>query len=127
MADGRVGDWVRIVTRLRAEYDRLSYIRRFLLVRDSAYHRILAADGIRRVSMALSEIAENLEIFVAKWCDLTEKGGDIHGGVCESGSRDGSHQQGASGMDTGDGGAQARADSYDARGGGCSSEKHIHC
>lgn len=124
MADERTGAWVSAMTRLRREYDRLTYIRRFLLVRDGAYHRLLAADGIRRVSMALAELADDLDVFVAKWCDLTEKGGENHGNDGTSCPRDGAHQQKSACLATGDDRAQAREDSVYTCGGGSPAEKH---
>lgn len=128
MADERIGAWVSAMTRLRREFDRLSYIRRFLLVKSSAYHRLLAADGIRCVSMALATIAEDLEVFVAKYMDLTEKGGDsTYGNDGSRRPRDGAYQQEPAGLDTGDGGAQACAVSDQPRGGGSPSEKHGDC
>lgn len=127
MADERTGAWVSCMTRLRREYDRLTYVRRFLLVRDSAYHRLLAADGIRRVSMALGEIADDLDVFVAKYMNLTEKGGKPHGNVGESRPRDSAHQQETTGADTGTGGTQACEGGHDTCGGGSPAEKHGYC
>lgn len=127
MADARTGAWVSCMMRLKREYDRLSYIRRFLLVRDSAYHRLLASDGVRRVSMALGAIADDLDEYVARWCDLSEnveKGGENGGDVSAIGARDGAHQPGAACADTRDGGAQGCPIGDDARGGGRPSEKH---
>lgn len=125
MADDRTGAWVSAMTRLRREYDRLTYVRRFLLVRDSAYHRVLAADGIRRVSMALAAVADDLEVFVAKYMDLTEKGGEsTHGNDGSRRPRDGAHQQDPACLDPGNVGAQAREDGGQPCGGGSASEKH---
>lgn len=124
MADERTGAWVSAMTRLRREFDRLSYIRRFLLVRDSAYHRLLAADGIRRVSMALADVADDLEVFVAKWHDLTEKGGENHGDDSASSPRDGAHQQKSESADSGNDRAQTCAISGQPCGGGSATEKH---
>lgn len=127
MADERTGAWVSCMTRLRREFDRLAYVRRFLLVRDSAYHRLLAADGIRRVSMALGAIADDLDEYVARWCDLSEnveKGGERHGGICAGSPRGCTHQPGPAGTGAGAGGAQACPIGDEPGRGGCASEEH---